>query len=248
MNKMANRRLTDRMAQEPEAAQRLSQSDFYFACPRARRGSRHQHRRGRGLRSRGRRHSTPNRRRCDLTLRALSCGVDLSILQIWRRRNPGSKTEEGAAIVPVAAEQTAHERFGDPKNFINRELSWLEFNRRVLEEAQDPTQPLIERVKFLCIFSSKPGRIFRDPRRRYQTTDRKRNQRCCRGWLESDRNVQSNSTARPRAGCNRVRALEHGVASSTGKKRDSRPQCFRTKRKAHSMGAQIFSGRSSFRC
>src|SRR5436305_4112597 len=70
------------------------------------------------------------------------------------------ETEEGAVIVPVAPEQTAHERFGDPKNFINRELSWLEFNRRVLEEAQDPTQPLIERVKFLCIFSSNLDEFF----------------------------------------------------------------------------------------
>src|ERR1700752_4601965 len=54
----------------------------------------------------------------------------------------------------------AAERFSDPKNFINRELSWLEFNRRVLEEAQDPTQPLIERVKFLTIFSSNLDEFF----------------------------------------------------------------------------------------
>jgi polyphosphate kinase len=73
---------------------------------------------------------------------------------------PNVETEESAKIVPVKDERTARERFGDPKNFINRELSWLEFNRRVLEEAQDPSQPLIERVKFLCIVSSNLDEFF----------------------------------------------------------------------------------------
>src|SRR5437763_5736322 len=62
--------------------------------------------------------------------------------------------EPSADVEILPKEVQAANRFSDPRNFINRELSWLEFNRRVLEEAQDPTQPLIERVKFLTIFSS----------------------------------------------------------------------------------------------
>ena len=47
-----------------------------------------------------------------------------------------------------------------PDHYLNRELSWLEFNARVLEEAADPTNPWLERLKFLAIFSSNLDEFF----------------------------------------------------------------------------------------
>src|SRR6266513_6218168 len=68
--------------------------------------------------------------------------------------------EPSAGVELLRKDVPTANRFSDPQNFINRELSWLEFNRRVLEEAQDVTQPIIERVKFLTIFSSNLDEFF----------------------------------------------------------------------------------------
>ncbi|NUO49556.1 MAG: RNA degradosome polyphosphate kinase, partial [Polyangiaceae bacterium] len=97
--------------------------------------------------------STPARR-------PLHAAVDCSTVRLLAAHvdageTPGPGPASGPSsttLIPLDA--------GDPSHYLNRELSWLEFNSRVLAEAESAEVPLFERLKFLGIFSSNLDEFF----------------------------------------------------------------------------------------
>ncbi len=76
-----------------------------------------------------------------------------SALSCPRLKSMVSQSATAIGVTPAAP-------VPDPGWFINRELSWLDFNERVLEEARDPTNPLLDRLRFLAICASNLDEFF----------------------------------------------------------------------------------------
>jgi polyphosphate kinase len=71
-----------------------------------------------------------------------------------------SQLSDPIVSVQVSENLPPRKTLDDPALFINREVSWIRFNYRVLEEAEDQSQPLLERVKFLAISGSNLDEFF----------------------------------------------------------------------------------------
>jgi polyphosphate kinase len=89
-----------------------------------------------------------------------------------RARGHGPESGKDSAGLPAAPDRLSHVTtpaslaestpvdLKSPELYLNRELTWLSFNRRVLREAQDPRNPLLERVKFLAIVNANLDEFF----------------------------------------------------------------------------------------
>ena len=93
-----------------------------------------------------------------------------------------------------------------PSLYFNRELSWLDFNDRVLQLAEDPRVPLLERMKFCRDLLEQPRRVLHGPRGRDARVRRRRDRPPARGRPHAGRDRRGHRGARPRPDAPAVRA------------------------------------------
>lgn len=77
-----------------------------------------------------------------------------------KKSNADKSVPQASHVAAEASDPAEPVSLDDPSLYLNRELSLLAFQERVLEEAEDPTNPLLERVKFLAIMSSNLAEFF----------------------------------------------------------------------------------------
>jgi len=92
------------------------------------------------------------------TITGDAAGQIIAVVKSSERRRHAN--EAAVALEPVAIETPPDIDLESPEWYLNRELTWLAFNRRVLREAQDERNPLLERIKFLAIISANLDEFF----------------------------------------------------------------------------------------